>query len=101
MQAIRRLRIRVRTGDRPAKDHEVGKTVIRVGSHPNTDIVVDDPTVSRIHLEIVADDHGFRMRDLGSTNGSYVDGCRAADVYLRSGARIEIGETELTIEPLA
>jgi DNA-binding NtrC family response regulator len=91
-------RIRLTTGGR---GHELAATAIRVGTHPANDLVIDDAAVSRIHFEILADAHGFRMRDLGSTNGTFVDGCRANDIYLRPRARIELGDTEIIFEPLA
>jgi DNA-binding NtrC family response regulator len=99
--SVRRLRLTVQTGAGPVAPHELAATTIRVGSHPANDIAVADPAVSRIHCEIVADGHGFRLRDLGSTNGTFVDGWRANDVYLRPGARIELGDTRIVVEPLA
>jgi transcriptional regulator with GAF, ATPase, and Fis domain len=45
--------------------------------------------------------HGFRIRDLGSTNGTYVDGLRTNDAYLRPHATIRAGATEIRFEPLA
>lgn len=51
------------------------KTVIGRGS--GCDIVIDDPGISRKHLEIDITDNGVIARDLGSTNGTYVEGHRA------------------------
>jgi DNA-binding NtrC family response regulator len=99
--SVRRLRLTVQTGARAAEAHELAATTIRVGSHPANDVTIDDPAVSRIHFEIVADHHGFRLRDLGSTNGTFVDGWRANDLYVRPGARIELGDTRIVVEPLA
>ncbi len=80
---------------------EVTQTLLRIGAHAQNDLVLDAEGVSRIHCEIAADEHGFRLRDLGSTNGTHVDGMRAQDVYLRPGARLTIGRAELLFEPLA
>ncbi len=73
--------------------------VFRIGSRPGSDLVLRDETVSRLHCEIVIDEHGHRLRDLGSTNGTVVDGVRAIDVYLRPGARVRVGRIELVFVP--
>jgi len=73
---------------------------VRVGSRQGNDLVVDDTALSRIHFEISCDDAGFRLRDLGSSNGTTVDGYRSNDIYLRPGSRIVAGETEVIFRPL-
>ncbi len=77
------------------KRHEFETHTIRVGSRRENDLVIQDGAVSRLHFEIVADPIGFRIRDLGSRNGTWVDGYRAVEMYLRSGSRIIAGDTEL------
>ena len=77
---------------------EVTTPAIRIGSRKGADLVLNDPRVSRVHLEIAHDEHGFRLRDLHSTNGTFVDGVRANDVYLRPGARIEFGESTIVFQ---
>ena len=74
---------------------DVDAQSIRVGSRPENDVVVDDPSVSRLHLEIAAEDAGFRLRDLGSRNGTFVDGYRVKDIYLRDGSVIRAGKSEI------
>ncbi len=66
---------------------------IRIGSRPGVDLLVEDAAVSRIHFEIAADREGFRLRDLRSTNGTFVDGARMVDGYLRDGVVIRAGDT--------
>jgi DNA-binding NtrC family response regulator len=70
----------------------------RIGSRAGNDLVLAHETVSRLHCEITADEHGFRLRDLGSTNGTFVDGVRVRDLYLRSGAVIAVGEIAVSFE---
>ncbi|RMH42675.1 MAG: FHA domain-containing protein [Deltaproteobacteria bacterium] len=70
-----------------------------IGSHPANDLTVDDPTVSSFHCEITADRRGARVRDLGSRNGTSVDGVRVADAWLRRGSRLRVGRTTLRFEP--
>ena len=69
-----------------------------IGKRPGSDLVLDEPLVSREHCEIFADSHGsFFLRDKGSRNGTFVAGQRiAADVLLRDGMEIAVGKVHLT-----
>jgi pSer/pThr/pTyr-binding forkhead associated (FHA) protein len=72
--------------------HDVGLDSISIGrSHPS-DIVLDDVTVSREHARISREDRGFKILDLGSLNGTYVNRVRVDSVYLRNGDEIQIGK---------
>src|SRR5262249_51717751 len=63
-----------------------------LGSHEANDFVIDDPTVSRFHCEIHIEGTLARLRDLGSRNGTFVDGLRIVDAYLRDGSQISLGK---------
>lgn len=69
------------------------KTVIGRGS--DCDIVIDDPGVSRHHLEIDITPKGVVARDLGSTNGTYVEGHLVPAATLLDGNTITIGRTRI------
>lgn len=69
------------------------KTVIGRGS--GCDIVIDDPGISRNHLEIDITDKGVIARDLGSTNGTYVEGHQVPAATLLDGNTITIGRTRI------
>lgn len=70
-----------------------------LGRSRGCDIVLDDPGVSRRHAEIRPRGAGWAIRDLGSTNGVYVNrSAIAGPARLRSGDRIELGETEILFE---
>ncbi|WP_291527320.1 FhaA domain-containing protein [Bifidobacterium sp. UBA744] len=69
------------------------KTVLGRGS--NCDIVIDDPGISRKHLEIDITDKGVIARDLGSTNGTYVEGHQVPAATLLDGNTITIGRTRI------
>ncbi len=65
-----------------------------LGRSPESDIVILDPYVSAKHAEIVLADSGFFVRDLGSANGTYVNGRRLSrERILRKGDRLELGDT--------
>ena len=69
------------------------KTILGRGS--GCDIVIDDPGISRKHLEIDITDNGVIARDLGSTNGTYVEGHQVPAATLLDGNTITIGRTRI------
>jgi len=68
-----------------------GRTV--VGSASGSGLVINDPTVSRLHVELDPRDDGLWVRDLGSRNGTYIEGIRVQGGRVPDGARIKIGST--------
>lgn len=66
-----------------------------VGRHPDSDIFLDDVTVSRRHAELIYGPEGIRVRDLGSLNGSYVNGDRVDERNLSTGDEVQIGRFKL------
>ena len=66
------------------------------GRHPEADIFLDDVTVSRRHVQFDRKQRSFRLTDLGSMNGTYVDGARVDSVQLTTGTEILIGKFRLT-----
>jgi DNA-binding NtrC family response regulator len=85
----------------PRRVERVTQPLVRIGSRPGNDICLADEAVSRLHFEIETRVDGHCLRDLGSRNGTFVDGYRAVELYLRPGARIGVGNTELVFSPLA
>ena len=75
-------------------------TILRVGSKDGNSLRLQNETVSRYHFEIEPTPLGFLLRDLGSTNGTFVDGYRVREVYLPKRATIKAGEVTLAFEAL-
>jgi len=73
--------------------------VTRAGRHPDSDIFLDDITVSRRHVELVKDGQGYLLRDVGSLNGTYVQRDRIDEVVLRDGDEVQIGKYRLVFHP--
>lgn len=71
------------------------KEITTAGRHPESDIFLDDITVSRRHAEIRRIDSLFRIIDMGSLNGSYVNRLRVEETDLESGDEIQIGKFRL------
>ncbi len=80
---------------RTSKRHRFDVLAARMGAGPGNDLLLADPTVSSVHAEIVATPQGFRIRDLGSTNGTTVGGVRVVECFLDDGAVVKLGEVEL------
>lgn len=66
-----------------------------VGRHPESNIFLDDVTVSRRHAEIRRGSEGFRLHDIGSLNGTYVNRERVEEAALASGDEIQVGKFKL------
>jgi pSer/pThr/pTyr-binding forkhead associated (FHA) protein len=68
-----------------------------VGRHPDADIFLDDVTVSRRHAEFLRSGTAFEVKDLGSLNGTYLDGNRiSGTIALYDGAEVQVGKFRLT-----
>ena len=91
---LRKYWLKLPSGERLCFD----KRLIYAGTAPDNHLVVDDPTVSRVHCKIEADKHGHRIRDLESKNGVRVNGIRVTDAYLPADAVIRLGETEIQFQ---
>jgi DNA-binding NtrC family response regulator len=80
--------------------------LVRVGTRENNRLLLSDKSVSGYHLEIARSPGspggggGWRLRDLGSTNGTFVGGLRIYDIQVRSGTVISIGRSKLRLEAL-
>jgi pSer/pThr/pTyr-binding forkhead associated (FHA) protein len=66
-----------------------------VGRHPESDIFLDDITVSRRHVEFRREGESFRVHDVGSLNGTYLNGDRVDDAELQNGDEVRIGKFRL------
>ena len=78
--------------DQPVRTIPIGRRV-RIGRQADNDLVVTDPGVSRHHAEVTSERGTCTLRDLGSTNGTLVNGTRVREHALRDGDRIHIGSS--------
>nr|WP_269760117.1 MULTISPECIES: FHA domain-containing protein [unclassified Ornithinimicrobium] len=65
------------------------------GRHPNSDIFLDDVTVSRRHAVFARSGEGYEVRDVGSLNGTYVNRERIDQQVLEQGDEVQIGKFRL------
>jgi hypothetical protein len=71
------------------------KDVVQAGRHPQSDIFLDDVTVSRRHAEIIREGGGYVVRDAGSLNGTYLNRQRVDTAPLSDGDELQIGTFKL------
>jgi pSer/pThr/pTyr-binding forkhead associated (FHA) protein len=65
------------------------------GRHPDSGIFLDDVTVSRRHVQFIRDGGAYRVHDVGSLNGTYVNRSRIDDAVLANGDEVQIGKYRL------
>ncbi len=96
---LRRCKLVVIKGPQRGTEYVISSDVIRVGKAPGNDLEVTDETVSRVHFEIVRDAKGYLVRDMRSTNGTFLDGAEIKEAYIRAGSIVSAGASELKFIP--
>jgi hypothetical protein len=82
-------------GGRAGETFPLEKERLTVGRNPDSDIFLDDVTVSRDHAIIVRRGLGYHLDDCGSLNGTYVNRQRVESQLLRHGDELQIGKYKL------
>lgn len=87
----------VRSESQQGLDAEISDVTV-LGRSSEADLVLDDPYASEFHMRLVAQADGMILHDLGSTNGTYVNGRRVtAPTQLRKGDTIQVGKTVMEV----
>ena len=86
----------VRHGPNAGSSFRVENDRTTIGRHPDSDIFLDDITVSRRHVAIEKEGNGYHLRDVGSLNGTYVNRERVDEADLHHGDEIQIGKYRLS-----
>ena len=85
----------VKRGPNAGSRFLLDRSTTSAGRHPDSDIFLDDVTVSRRHAEFRRDGDRTRVRDVGSLNGTYVNRDRIDEVVLAGGDEVQIGKYRL------
>jgi hypothetical protein len=85
----------VKRGPNAGSRFLLDRDVTTAGRHPDSDIFLDDVTVSRRHAEFRREPGGFSVHDVGSLNGTYVNRQRIEAVALGGGDEVQIGKFRL------
>ena len=85
----------VRRGPNAGSRFPLDKDVVTAGRSPDSEIFLDDVTVSRRHAEVSRTAQGFLVRDVGSLNGTYVNRERIEEQLLADGDEVQVGKYRL------
>ncbi|HMC40454.1 MAG TPA: FHA domain-containing protein [Acidimicrobiales bacterium] len=85
----------VKRGPNAGSRFTLGDHATTIGRHPNSDIFLDDVTVSRRHAEVTQVDGQFSVTDAGSLNGTYLNRERIEKAVMHSGDELQIGKFRL------
>lgn len=77
---------------------DLGAPLISIGRASDNDVIVDDPLVSRHHCQLKLQHGAYGLADLGSRNGSFVNGEPVSEIALGPGDRIRIGSTRIEFQ---
>ena len=90
----------IKCDELPVRAYELRAGVNRLGRSPKNDLQLDHPTVSSAHAEIIVSADGILVRDLGSTNGTYINQEQITEGAIEEGIPFHVGEVEMEIEPI-
>ncbi len=90
----------IKCDELPVRAYELRAGANRIGRSPKNDLQLDHPTVSGAHCEIVVSADGIVVRDLGSTNGTYINEEKITEAAIERGATFHVGEVEMELEPI-
>lgn len=88
----------VHTDGAPRVRFDLGGALISIGRASDNDVIVDDPEVSRHHCQLKLQHGAYSLADLGSRNGSWINGQPVSEVALGPGDVIRIGSTEIEFQ---
>jgi hypothetical protein len=86
----------VRTGPDAGSSYRLDEPETTIGRHPDSDVFLDDITVSRRHVRIDRGGGGYVLHDVGSLNGTYVNRKRVDEAQLRHGDEVQIGRYRIS-----
>ncbi len=92
---LRRIKLEVLKGDRVETHTFDQRETISMGAADDNDLVLRDETVSRNHCRVFQEAGQYLIRDLDSTNGTFVNRVRVREAWLKPGCTITLGTTEL------
>jgi DNA-binding NtrC family response regulator len=95
-----KIRIAVSSGAERGRQVDMVEDRLLIGTHPQCDLVLPDPSVSREHAQLLVVPEGLLFRDLGSTNGSWGAGFRLREALLPRVSEVVVGSTRLSISAL-
>jgi len=96
---VQKCKLLAVSGPLKGREFHVNSDTFTIGSGRSSDLMIEDSTVSRRHCEIELVPDGYSIRDLGSTNGTYVQGVRIKSAFLDEGTEFQLGSSRLVFCP--
>ncbi len=97
---IKKCKLLAVSGPLQGQEFAMSNDSFTIGADLHNDLVLEDSAISRRHCEIQLGEEGYAIRDLGSTNGTWVQGVRVREAFLDEGTEFQIGSTRLIFCPL-
>jgi pSer/pThr/pTyr-binding forkhead associated (FHA) protein len=91
-------RLLIKTAGMESQTLELRPGINRVGRSPDSDFLINHPTISTNHAEIILSADGVLLRDCHSTNGTFVNGDPVKEARLLQGQTVTLGDVELFVE---
>lgn len=91
------VKLLIESADGRGREFELSRPAV-IGRSPTADVVLADESCSRHHVRVVPEGGGCRFEDLGSTNGTFVNGTRQASGVLADGDRLLVGNTVFRVQ---
>ena len=97
-ESAKRAYLLVSTDGQPPVQFDLGGPLIGIGRASDNDVILDDPLVSRHHCQLKLQHGAYGFADLGSRNGSFVNGQQVNEIALGPGDVIRIGATSIEFQ---
>ena len=91
------IELRVLSGPDAGQETSLGLPTVRIGTAADNDVVLTDRAISRRHAEIRMTSEGLLLRDLGSTNGTFINDVRITEAYVPEHAECRLGYSRVLI----
>ena len=96
---LRKAKHVVVDGEDSGREFVIEKSKVFAGRATVNDITLKDKSISSTHFELRAEEEGFLLRDLGSTNGTRIGGCRVREIWLEPNVVFRAGNTSIKLVP--
>ncbi len=95
---LRKAKLVVVEGPDEGTEFDISKNKTFVGRAAINDITLSDSSVSSTHFEVKAEENGFLLKDVGSTNGTHLGGCRVKEVWIEPNVSFSAGNSTFKIQ---
>ncbi len=98
--SVQSYRLVMTRGPETGRTWEISAGDTRVGKGQDNDVIIVDATVSRNHFTLAQKPEGYLLKDVGSTNGTFLENARVVEAYVHPGMEIRAGEVVLRLQPV-